>query len=253
MSGDNHLHAHIALTNVPTTDMDMDDDEISMSNDTLTNTQTATYTATYIQTECTETIGGNPKHWEWDEVQKWLNQRGLSEFIDVLSEGMTEKEGTDGNELLTITLNKLFDDAGAYKAAMKLNIKDIEEAENSPIIDKFFRELTKLQLQSNESANFTEKEATINDVIEMKRRIKLFVEKWDRIIWIESYEETNGRLPTDIILAEELGVSISVAQVYLHYYENIERQKQKDVDELLLDFNVYNDCVIWWFVIIQIL
>ena len=46
---------------------------------------------------------------------------------------------------------------------------------------------------------------------------------------------------------------MAVGQVYLHYHENMEREKAKDVNELIGDFNVYNDCVLWWFIIIQIL
>merc|ERR1719361_2067695 len=33
----------------------------------------------------------------------------------------------------------------------------------------------------------------------------------------------------------------------------MDREKSKDVDELIGDFNVYNDCVLWWFITIQIL
>ena len=175
-------------------------------------------------------------------------------LIEVFAGGATDKEGTGGDELLTVTLNTLYDESGPYKAGQKLMIGSIEEAENDPRIIRFFRELTKLQLQANSStSDFTEKESTINDVIEIKRRIQIFIEKWDRILWIEGYEDTNGKLPTDAIISEELGVSMAIAEVYLHYYENIERMKKKDVDELLLDFNVYNDCVIWWFIIVNML
>ena len=90
-------------------------------------------------------------------------------MIVVFEEGATEKEGTDGDELLQITLNSLFDDSGAYKAGEKLDVTRIE-AENSPLIQRFFRQLTKLQLAANESTStqFTERETTIDDVIEIK-------------------------------------------------------------------------------------
>ena len=253
------LTSHILMTNMGynkqynESDLSTQSDE---SDDSLTRTHTMTMTlTTQSNANAGEIIRGNPKNWEWKDVQKWLKSKGLEMMIEVFAEGATDKEGTDGDELLNVTLQTLMDDAGAYKAGIKLNIPSIAEAENSPIIEKFFRELTKLQLKANEeiSADFTEKEASINDVIEMKRRLYLFIEKWDRILWIDNYVDTNGELPTDAIISEELGVSMAIAQVYLHYHENMERTKKKDVNELLLDFNVYNDCVIWWFVIIKIL
>ena len=252
------LTSHIAMTNTGyNKQYDSESStESEPSRDSLTMTHTMTMTQTFVtKANQNETMSGNPKNWEWEDVQKWLKSKGLDMMIDVFAEGATEKEGTDGDELLTVTMQTLMDDAGAYKAGVKLDLPSIEDAENSPIIDRFFRELTKLQLKANEesSGDFTEKEASINDVIEMKRRIYLFIEKWDRILWIENYVDTNGRLPTDHIISEELGVSMAIAEVYLHYHDNLERTKKKDVDELLLDFNVYNDCVIWWFVIIKIL
>eukprot|EP01084_Bolivina_argentea_P006468 12273_1 len=252
-----NLAGHIQLAPMSGDDYASDSESLP-SRDSFTMTHTMTMTNTYaadVNTNKGETIGGNPVHWEWEDVQKWLNSKGLPMMIEVFAEGATDKDGTDGDELLTVTLNKIMDDSGAYRAGEKLNISSIEEAENSPVIERFFRELTKLQLKANESssADFSEKECGINDVIEMKRRIYLFIEKWDRVLWIDGYVETNGHLPKDFIISEELGVSISIAQVYLHYHQHMEREKNKDVDELLGDFNVYNDCVIWWFVIVQVL
>jgi len=255
------MAAELAMSRISRVDSGLMDDDVSESEpskDSITMTHTMTMTLTNVNNANlpNEAISGNPKNWKWDTVQKWLTQKGLSAMIPVFKEGSTEKDGTDGEELLGVTLTALMDDAGYYKAGDKLNLSSVDEAEQSPLIEKFLREQTKLQLKANEeiSANFTEKEATVNDMLEMKRRINLFIEKWDRILWIESYlETTNGVMPTDYTISEELGISLNVARVYLHYYGTKERTKQKDVDELLLDFNVYNDCVIWWFVIILIL
>ena len=251
------LQRHIVMSTMDELDshfLDSDHDEISISRESVTHTQTQTYTSAF-KVSSTETVGGNPKHWEWEQVQKWLKSRGLQDFIPVFSAGSTQKEGTDGDELLGVTLQTLMDDAGAYQAGQKLDIPTIEDAENDGRIIRFLKELTKLQLKANESVagEFGEKEAIIDDVIEIKRRIQQFIEKWDKILWIEGYEDTNDKLPTDTIISEELGVSMAVAQVYLHYYKNVDRMKTKEVNELLLDFNVYNDCVIWWFIIVTIL
>eukprot|EP01083_Nonionella_stella_P224517 799108_1 len=180
-----NLAGHIQLAPMSPSDDYASDSESLPSRDSFTMTHTMTMTNTYaadVNTNKGETIGGNPVHWEWEDVQKWLNSKGLPMLIEVFAEGATDKEGTGGEELLGVTLTKIMDDAGAYRAGEKLDIMSIEEAESHPIMEKFFRELTKLQLKANESssADFSEKECGINDVIEMKRRIYLFIEKWDR-------------------------------------------------------------------------
>ena len=113
------------------------------------------------------------------------------------------------------------------------------------------REITKLELRSHDDIGEDDTETTINDLIEIKRRIKLFIDKWDKILWIDHYVETNNKIPSKDVVSEELGLSVSVASVYIEYYHNRQRFKMKDLAELLLDFNVYNDAVIWWFIIIS--
>eukprot|EP01083_Nonionella_stella_P077453 211552_1 len=114
--------------------------------------------------------------------------------------------------------------------------------------EKSWLELIRLKLRANE---FIEKETTIDDVIEMKRRITSLVEKWDRIIWIDQYLQTNDRLPTLTIISEELGVPQLMARAYLKQHQNQAPEKEKEVDELLSEFNVYNDCVLWWPIIMS--
>ena len=74
----------------------------------------------------------------------------------------------------------------------------------------------------------------------MKRRIKNFTDKWDKILYIDVYIETNNQKPTPEIFSVEQGVSVEIAQVYLKYYENKDILLGKDLEELLMDFNVYN-------------
>ena len=92
---------------------------------------------------------------------------------------------------------------------------------------------------------------TVNDYIEMQRRINIFVEKWDKILWIKQYEENNNKKPSADEVVAELELSHTVATVYLQYYDKMDKLKEKDLNELLLDFNVYDDAVIWWFIIIS--
>eukprot|EP01084_Bolivina_argentea_P025249 46956_1 len=199
-------------------------------------------------------LSSNPKYWEWDEVQIWLNKKQLSAFIPVFDERdpISMRHGIYGEDLLDITISELFDESKPYKAGVKLNINE-DDADTSPLIEKLFREITKLQLRVNEDINggYEPKETTINDLIEMKRRINLFINKWDKILWIDHYVDTQGMEPTKDIIAQELGLSISVSSVYIEYYHNEDRILKKDLDELLMDFNVYNDAVIWWFIIIN--
>ena len=129
-----------------------------------------------------------------------------------------------------------------------LSFLNFENFENVAI----YRELTKLLLRSNRNESQND-DVTINDFVEMRRRINLFIEKWDRILWIEYYIDTNNIKPTTKIFSEEWGLTQSIASIYLDYYENKERIKQKDLYDLFQDFNVYNDCILWWYIIISIL
>ena len=110
-----------------------------------------------------------------------------------------------------------------------------------------------MQLRSNDT-KYGDKETTINDFNEMVRRIKLFTTTWDRILWIDKYIETNnGKMPKKETISEELGVSMDVASYCLDCHEQKEIKIDKNLDELLMDFNVYDDCILWWCIIIHIL
>eukprot|EP01084_Bolivina_argentea_P067703 123248_1 len=198
-----------------------------------------------------ETLSGNPSNWHWEQIQLWLKRKSLIPFIDVFNVEDEDnlKKGIEGEELLDITLEKLFDSSGPYNVGKKLDIKR-EEAESNALIERLFREITKLELQAND-LNETDPETTINDLIEMKRRINIFVQKWDKILWIAHFVETNNRIPRINEVCEELEISNTVASVYIDYYHNMDRFQSKDLSELLLDFNVYDDAVIWWFIIIS--
>eukprot|EP01083_Nonionella_stella_P028123 77454_1 len=81
---------------------DTSSESSEMSRDTMSITHTMTMTQTHVSDNIGggETIGGNPKNWEWGDVKKWLNSKGLSVMIPVFAEGATDKEGTGGEELL---------------------------------------------------------------------------------------------------------------------------------------------------------
>ena len=87
-----------------------------------------------------ETLSGNPKNWHWSQIKLWLNRKNFQQFIPIfdVQDEFNLKAGIEGEEFLAITLEKLFDDSGEYKAADKLGISHLE-AETHPLIERFFR------------------------------------------------------------------------------------------------------------------
>ena len=203
------------------------------------------------QRDLQDPILTNPCHWHWDQVKLWLIKKELNVFIKIfdIEEDTNQRRGIGGYELLEINVDKLYE---VYDIATKgkFPIKK-EDAMNNILIEKLLKEITKLQVKSNTDLMESTRKTTINDLVEMKRRMNGFVDKWDKILWIEHYDETNGRLPTPEEVSEVLDITDSVATVYIQYYDNFDKNKEKDLMELLFDFNVYNDAVIWWFIIIS--
>ena len=191
-------------------------------------------------------ISGNPAKWDWKLVKLWLIERELSPMIEVFKD-----KGIDGEMLLSIDREILWKD---YNIKHILDISNRKQAAKHPVIARFLRELPALKLRAISQIKGEDKygkESTIYDVFEMKRRIREFTCKWDRILWIEYYVETNNKTPTKETISSELEISISKSLIYLDYYQNMEKFKEKDLKELLGDFNVYNDCIIWWYIIIN--
>eukprot|EP01084_Bolivina_argentea_P292995 503868_1 len=220
------------------------DDEVSVSGSTYQ------INLTNMINNSVETIGGNPRNWDWDDVQKWLHQKGLSMMIEVFAEGATGREGTHGDELLTVTLQKLMDDSGAYRAGDKLGIYSIEEAELSPIIDRFFLELTKLQLKANAQI-VTQKEAQFSDCIKMEKRIDEFKKKWDIILWIDDYIKKKTEKPSSKNISDVFNIPILSCEAHLDYWDKKNMILEKDLNDFYDDFNLQYDCVLWWSLIIS--
>lgn len=197
-------------------------------------------------------MSGDPSKWDWDKVEIWLETRDLSPMIEIFA---PKKDIFDGNMLLTIDRDILWIN---YKDNLKqkLNINSRKQITKNQIIARFLRELPGLKLRAINYKNKFEdnkyyKETTIYDVLEMERRIKEFTDKWDKILWIEYYFETNNCKPNKERISSELEVSTKKSAIYLEYYDNKDKFIEKDLKELLIDFNVYNDCIIWWYIIIN--
>ena len=133
------------------------------------------------------------------------------------------------------------------KQLLRLNTTDFDY---NDCIEKLFRELTKLQLKARKYIH-NNVELTEYDIFEMKRRISVFTSKWDKILWIKHYHEINNKLPTKNIISFELGLSLPLSTIYLEeYYNNCEKYVNIDLNELFCNFNVYDDCILWWYLII---
>eukprot|EP01084_Bolivina_argentea_P148121 259029_1 len=184
----------------------------------------------------------NPSKWDWKSICDWLMSKELKKMIEVF-----RGKNIDGDILLKLDIDTLWN---RYNIRHILRIHNKKNAYKNPIIKRFMRELSKLKLRSMSPLNI-EKQTTESDVYEMKRRIREFTDKWDKILWIGWYVENNNIKPSAEILSSELETSISKSYIYLDYYDNIEKFKKKDLYELLIDFNVYDDCIIWWYIIIS--
>eukprot|EP01083_Nonionella_stella_P291162 990764_1 len=176
----------------------------------------------------------NPTDWNERDIHKWLKQKGLESLHQKLIHDLEIKDGTS---LLDKLQDKVHDFGGDHAS----------QREQSQI-ERLFKEVCKLQLMVYKHQE--DEKTSLYDVTEMKRRIHSFVHKWDNILWIQHYEDINNNTPTKETIALELGLSMPSSQIYLEYYNNINRYKKKDLDELFCNFDVYNDCVIWWYLII---
>ena len=77
-------------------------------------------------------ISGNPKIWQWKQVEQWLKNIGLTNMTPIFKD---KDYQIDGDELLNINITSLFEE---YPTAEILNIQENEASEN-PTIKKFFR------------------------------------------------------------------------------------------------------------------
>eukprot|EP01084_Bolivina_argentea_P223751 378521_1 len=146
---------------------------------------------------------GDASMWDWSEVQRWLRVNDLQNIIKMINEEFGE-DGIDGEKL------------------MHLNLDDVFWITTDDGFFMFQKALRKLRLKGK-----TSNEALTHDFVEMKRRIDIFIEKWDRILWIEHYCDINSRLPTEEDICNAFVVSISVAAAYLIYYKKKKTIKRR--------------------------
>lgn len=172
--------------------------------------------------------GSNPFTWNEHQVLTWLDQKGLMSLRQ-----LPPLHNINGQQLLELTTNQF---------------KKWHSSNQRSKIERLFREISKLQLVSD---RYIENgKTTLYDISEMRRRIKIFIDKWDKILWIKHQHEINNEIPNKEAIILGLGLSSETSEIYLEYYQNMKRYKKKDLNELFCNFDVYNDCIIWWYLII---
>eukprot|EP01084_Bolivina_argentea_P223753 378525_1 len=123
---------------------------------------------------------GDPSKWDWTEVQRWLTFKDLKSIKDLINGEESFEDGIYGEEFIHLDLNQ--------EKWITKHHKDFK---------KFQKALQKLRLKNTGILDMNDHDTSVHDFIEMNRRINFFIEKWDRILWIEHYFDTNSRLPTE--------------------------------------------------------
>eukprot|EP01083_Nonionella_stella_P318864 1167628_1 len=93
----------------------------------------------------------------------------------------------------------------------------------------------------------------LNKVLRIKERLEKFRFKWDVVFWIDYYRDTFGDKPSVKTFSEEREISKKDARTYITIYDDKEKRISKELDELLQGFDVYNDCVLFWSLILALL
>eukprot|EP01083_Nonionella_stella_P178794 632759_1 len=234
--------------------------QMSRSSSLFSNSQTPRSETSYAQTQT-----GQREHdiriqmncmdadqWEWDHVQVWLRTHHFEDLIKVFLDH--DPPGLKGEQLLHLQIT---DFATTYRYTVNGIELDATTVKENSTLRHLMKKVTKLKLEaeSDENMNKQKEHATITDYFEIKRRLQMFQNKWDKILWIEYYIDKYDEKPSPKIFSEEQGVSMEIAEAYLKIFDT-EKEKNllsKDLDELLMGFNPYNDCVLFWSIIIALL
>eukprot|EP01083_Nonionella_stella_P230213 814037_1 len=192
----------------------------------------------------------DPDQWEWDHVQEWLRKHHFDDLIGTLK-GIKGK-GIKGNVLLRL---KITDFAHKYRYFVDGTELDINTVNENSTLRRFMKKVSKLRVKFEaKNINKPKEHADVTDYFEIKRRLQMFQNKWDKILWIDYYLDKYDSKPSAKILSEEQGVSMEIAEAYMKIYDGDKAKLlSKDLDELLQGFNPYNDCVLFWAVIIALL
>eukprot|EP01084_Bolivina_argentea_P076823 139275_1 len=205
--------------------------------------------------EANNSIATNPKNWHFDQVQIWLTSKGLSSFIPIFEKD-NHGHGVDGHTLLALNRDILMNqhpfDLSCRPIYHYNDQVEYNEEEKKKLISHLVTELTKLQA-TNEDVILEEKSLDYADINEMQRRIAVFTQKWEAILWVQQYKKAFNEIPSKNQIAHEFNVSPVISALYHEAYKNIEEEKRNDLKDLFMNFNVYGDCVVWWCILISTL
>eukprot|EP01084_Bolivina_argentea_P076826 139281_1 len=198
------------------------------------------------------TLDDLPSNWTWEQVQKWLYETNLWIMWDIL-------DGIEGYLLLNLNREKLTNDFGDYQAIDRLAgilgdelYPDVKETEIMKIIDIFLHELAILRFIETqyEIPDTKQPAATMNDLNGLRTSIKLFIEKWDRVQWIEQYTNTHNYVPSSEVVVRHLGlIGTNEAEIYIEYYNDQQKHKQDDLSKLFSSTKE-NEYFLWWVLIL---
>eukprot|EP01084_Bolivina_argentea_P221982 375836_1 len=217
LSNNNSLNTYDRIINESdhSTDQDASDFKLDVSD--------------YSHVNCMQITEQNPSKWSKQDIRLWLTQKDLEHLITL----QPLRECANGKQLL------------------KLNPTDFQ---HNDAIERLFREITKLQLAAKKYKHDTQMtQLTEYDIFEMKRRITVFTNKWDKILWIQNYHHMNNKIPTKKTIALELGLSLVLSSMYLEYYNEMDRYLKNDLNQVFSNFNVHRDCMLWWYLLVTYL
>eukprot|EP01084_Bolivina_argentea_P287566 493451_1 len=121
------------------------------------------------------------------------------------------------------------------------------------LISHLLIEIGRLQTIYRDKVFVREKALDYADFNEMQRRIASFTQKWSVILWIKQYEKAFNELPSERQISQEFNLPSAISTLYLEASENVEHEKQNDLKDLFMNYNVYDDCIIWWCILISTL
>eukprot|EP01083_Nonionella_stella_P094661 265659_1 len=175
-------------------------------------------------------ISTNPKNWHFDQVQLWLKAKNLAAFIPLFQKDH-RGQGVDGHKLLELNRDILMNEhpfklatddlcyltEGTTTAEEDTKYNDqtegdkkyttkytCTEKEKNDLISHLLMELAKLQTKNEDFVQ--DKPLDYTEFNEIRRRMNLFLQKWERILWIEHYEDAFNTLPSKKQIADEFGV-----------------------------------------------
>lgn len=242
------------------------DTSTNMTN--LTQLSTKTENLSITNTSINSSANGNTNNIikkninEWNSIQinRFLENINLVIYFSLFK----YKNWLTGDKLIKLDEDTLYEESINYfrNNINKNNNGTTNNNNNNSNIDsnsfekiikneckKIIREISKLM--DNEYDDIVDDTLNIGDIQEFERRLFVFIEKWERIDWIDEYtRDWNGRLPTIETIEEELDIPNYVAIELLSSYKSREKEEEIDLNKLFEGIDISDHGVIWWSIVL---